>query len=448
MNEISPEALLDFVLNDVLRERPQIVDGELRYIFCGSLGTMLYNMADTMRRGDANQLPAISVGEPISISGVRTFLRQIGDVDIARTKAGSNVEELRKNAHIEDSTGIVTRNGETHIDPANSFTCPYSELLLKTKESKSVYVASPEEIVGHKVAHFITFADDNRADYKTFNDLESIVTGMVPAIPDFNLTRVRNIAFKEHYGWMPLPYQRVEFSGYVRKFIEDLIQSHPDAVYLQDRKFEQHLDICILLALERFSEEKTKRAILDFFNSKKDTIIQFEPHPNDSCNTEIAVEYFLEKGIENVPFMAKQVKMIREREWDEDRKASLPIVVKKIVKENPWIYYQSTAEWTAFDQRSDIVFPGQKVVRVPYFRVFRCIDEKDVPIAIDLLKLAKDKTAEYRVIDLLDYTSQIEQTQRQQLLEQATQLIQNDKSLNNLVYQAMDLSNKKILISK
>ncbi|MCX5706626.1 MAG: hypothetical protein NTW13_03030, partial [Candidatus Omnitrophica bacterium] len=345
----SAHSLAEFLVS----EYPQVAeDGSLNYYIAGSLGVMLLLQAENIEVLEEGALPSISVRQIIPVtSSVRSsltqFIRQIGDFDYVpleqyrkiplrqnnRLAKGGNErlqfakmpEKVRRAFKKTDSRSMMS-------DPLTTLAYNPVRVIINGRE---FYITSPLVLAGYKFLHLLNNKVFDKPE-KLTSDLKILLeaAGELHSRKEI-IEFIHNILINYN---LPYPNSEVAFfnhlslKGQIEKLYKEVINSDPNAPYLESLSWVKERYSGILKVLQRLKNPDSKAKLVAFLNrNRKHIDIWFAPA--ESRNLGLIADLILEsedlrREIEiGSPGTLKDLVL---------NKASL----LEFLKRNPWIWYK------------------------------------------------------------------------------------------------------------
>ncbi|MBI2095675.1 MAG: hypothetical protein HYT89_05865, partial [Candidatus Omnitrophica bacterium] len=258
------QAILDgaaIYLDHLITQYPQVsAEGLVVWYLTGSLATIALLMTDDqtfvelpkdsrfINEGQSRRMSETALKE------LRTFVRPIGDIDVAQT--GIAATELSKgNARKASFSGIKDQSAREKARGAfkeNKNDWPFGDVAASQKgvsriarirvNGKEIFVAAPKDQLYYKAGQI--FSGDYRTDYyyeKTIADFVSLLRTMQLIYPDEDLAswlREQFIQRSTHRGFAFAPFNDKRFigmaDGIVGQFFEKMLSSDPNFLYLRE----------------------------------------------------------------------------------------------------------------------------------------------------------------------------------------------------------------------
>lgn len=295
---------------ELTRQVPQVVDGELRYVLAGSLAVALLSQARSFTASNATDIEnpsRISVhemteGAQRALAGI---VRPIGDLDYVATSSSAE-RVLGKGGRLafenfsDPARGIfkgASSGGSIMSDPLSNelnhkVACVYVNDI-------PVYVVSPSSMFAWKTQHVIEklhgaecnpkFQGDWSALYEVNRSLHTHGQALAEAAE-----AVHASAFTARGGAI-LPLYRADISAELRDFIRDVIEVSPSAALARSTGAPEHRLLAIASLLDRLPEGNARVQVAGAVANNPDLVDPLEVDRKDPENIAALAHYLRTK---------------------------------------------------------------------------------------------------------------------------------------------------------
>ena len=295
---------------ELTRQVPQVVDGELRYALAGSLAVALLSQAQsftTSKATDIENSSKISAHQMTEGAqrALASIVRLIGDLDYVATCSSAG-RVLGKGGRLafenfsDPARGIfkgASSGGSIMSDPLSN------ELSHKVAcvyvNDVPIYVVSPSSMLAWKTQHLIEklhgaecnpkFQGDWSALFQANRSLLTYGQALVETAE-----AVHASAFTARGGAI-LPLYRTDLSAELRDFLREVIEVSPSAVLARSTGAPEHRLLAIVSLLDRFSEGDALFQVAGAVAANLDLVDPLEVDTKDPENLAALAHYLRTK---------------------------------------------------------------------------------------------------------------------------------------------------------
>lgn len=301
---LSPEALCAAAVRfaeELTRQVPQVVTGELRYALAGSLAVALLSQVDsftTSKAADIENPTKITAHEMTDAArrALASIVRPIGDLDYVDT-APSGGRALGKGGKLsfqsfsEQARGIFKGSSSD----ASIMSDPLShelnqEVACVYVNGVPVYVVSPSSMLSWKTQHIIEKLHGSECNPKYEGDWIALFEAnrslhTYERVLAEAAEVVHASAFTARGGAI-LPLYGIHISGALRDFLRDIIEASPSAALARKTGAPEHRLLAVVSVLDRLPQGEPRSQVAQMIARNPELVDPMEVDTRDPKNVE------------------------------------------------------------------------------------------------------------------------------------------------------------------